>query len=279
MKALVVALLVAAAVVLAPERAACADKQTCVNAYEEGQKQRAAGSLKAALDLFRVCAEADCPAATTKDCTGWVAEVEASIPTVVFAATDAEGKDLVDVAVSIDGLPAIAKLDGKAVPMDPGKHKLRFERTGQPPIDQDIVVRQGEKDRKVAISWAGASGKQDDTSSSEISISPGTWVLGGIGLAGLTVFGVLGGLALSEKSDAEETCAPNCTDSVVDSIRAKLIVADVSLAVGVASLGAAVVLGVMSALEGRDTKPAKASVGFGLAPVEGGAFGVVSGAF
>lgn len=260
--------------------ASAADKQTCVDAYDEGQKQRAAGALKTALELFRVCAEVGCPAATTKDCTGWAVEVEASVPTVVFEATDAEGRDLSDVTVSIGTVALTTKLDGKSVPVDPGKHVFRFQRTGAEPVDTELVIKQGEKNRKVSVSWAKRATDPDVPSEGgDISISPGTWVLGGIGLAGLTVFGVLGGLALSEKSDAEDTCAPSCADPVVDSIRAKLIVADVSLAVGVASLGAAVILGVMSALEGQDAPPAKSALRFGVTPAEGGAIGVVSGAF
>jgi hypothetical protein len=172
------------------------------------------------------------------------------------------------------------KLEGKSVPVDPGKRIFRFEREGAPPIEQEVVIKQGEKNRKVAVSWKAAAPSTDGpTEGGDVSISPGTWVLGGIGLAGLTVFGVLGGLALSEKSDAEETCAPSCADSVVDSIRAKLIVADVSLAVGVASLGAAVVLGVLSAMDGQAEASPKAALRLDLAPAEGGAIGVVSGTF
>ncbi|NUO54630.1 MAG: hypothetical protein HOV80_37800 [Polyangiaceae bacterium] len=280
MKRLPTWLLVVLALLSIASYASAADKQTCVDAYDEGQKQRAAGSLKTALELFKVCAEVGCPAATTTDCTQWVVEVEASMPTVVFAASDADGRDLSDVTVMVGNDKLATKLDGKSVSVDPGKRIFRFEREGASPIEQEVVIKQGEKNRKVAVSWKQDGGGTDGpTEGREVRISPGTWVLGGIGVAGLTVFGILGGLALSEKSDAEDTCAPNCADSVVDSIRAKLIVADVSLAVGVASLGAAVVLGVMSALDSQEEPSSKAAVRLDLAPVEGGAIGVVSGTF
>lgn len=271
----------ALALLLAPSTAFAADKATCVEAYEEGQKQRASGSLKASLDLFRVCAEPDCPSATKKDCATWVAEVEASLPTVVLGAVDAEGNDLVDVRVRLDGQPLVSKLDGKALALDPGKRVLVFERDGAPPLTREIVVKQGEKDRKIEVAWTPADKKDEpEGQTGGVSISPGVWVLGGIGLAGLTVFGVFGGLALSEKSDAKETCAPSCSDSAVSSIRTKLIVADVSLAVGIASLGAAVVLGVVSALDGgagEGEKKAAWSVFVG--PAEGGALGGLSASF
>ncbi|MBL9023694.1 MAG: hypothetical protein JNL21_15975 [Myxococcales bacterium] len=265
---------------LVPGVALAADKATCVQAYEEGQKQRASGSLKASLELFRVCSEADCPVATKKDCTVWLSEVEVSLPTVVLSAVDAGGKDLVDVRVKLDGQPLTSRLDGKALVIDPGKRSLVFERDGAAPITREIVVKQGEKDRKVEVSWAEAETTAPEVGGGNgISISPGTWVLGGIGLAGLTLFGVFGGLALMDKSDAKDTCAPECSDSTVGSIRTKLIVADVSLGVGVASLGAAVVLGVVSALDGGETEPKQAAWSFGVAPTEGGAVGVVGGVF
>lgn len=263
---------------LVPGVALAADKATCVQAYEEGQKQRASGSLKASLELFRVCSEADCPVATKKDCTVWLSEVEVSLPTVVLSAVDAGGKDLVDVRVKLDGQPLTSRLDGKALVIDPGKRSLVFERDGAAPITREIVVKQGEKDRKVEVSWAETEKSQPDASGGP-TISPGTWVLGGIGLAGLTLFGVFGGLALMDKSDAKDTCAPDCSDSTVGSIQTKLIVADVSLGVGVASLGAAVVLGVVSALDSGEPEPKQAAWSFGVAPTEGGAVGVVGGVF
>jgi hypothetical protein len=252
--------------------ARAADKAACARAYEDGQKQRAAGSLRAARDLFLVCAEPDCPDATKKDCVAWVAEVEATMPTVVLSATGESGEDLVDVRVSLDGQPFSDSVDGKAKMIDPGKHVLRFERAGAPPIEREIVVKQGEKDRKVEASWSAEA----DGTARPFPISPGTWVLGGLGLAGITVFAVAGGVALSEKSDAEQTCAPSCSDAVVDSIRAKMIVADVSLAVGVASLGAAVVLGLTSVLSKDGSERA---VGLGMVPAGPGASAVLFGRF
>jgi hypothetical protein len=260
-----------------------ADKATCVNAYDEGQKQRAAGSLKASLELFRVCAEPDCPAATKKDCTTWLAEVEASLPTVVVKAVDAAGHDLTEVKVFLDEQPFLDRLDGKAVAVDPGQHVFGFERPGAKRIERVIVISQGEKNRRLEIRWAedpvADEPEPEPDRGDRPIVSPGTWVLGGIGLAGVTVFAVVGGLALADKSDAEDTCAPRCSDSVVDGIRAKLIVADVSLAVGVASLGAAVILGFLSYDPGGDAPPEQAAWSLGAAPCDRGAIGVVSGAF
>ncbi len=257
-----------------------ADKEACVQAYDEGQRARARGALLAARGHLLVCAEDDCPVATKGDCASWLVEVEASTPTLVLAAVDRKGNDTTAVKVTLDGRTVAERLDGKAIPVDPGKHVLSFEAPGVAPITREIVVRQGEKNRAVEVSWAEQQEGGPARPGGVVAISPGTWVLGGLGLAGLTVFGVFGGLALSEKSEAEETCAPRCTDAVVDSIRAKLIVADISLAVGVASLGAAVVLGVVSALDtGVARGDERSAWAIGLSAHPGGVFGVVSRAF
>jgi hypothetical protein len=50
---------------------------------------------------------------------------------------------------------------------------------------------------------------------------------------------VLGLSGQSDVSNLRSTCAPNCQESQVDGARAQLIGADVSLGVGVVSLGVA----------------------------------------
>jgi hypothetical protein len=205
------------------------------------------------------------------------------LPTVVVQAIDAGGHDLTDVKVTVDGQPFLDRLDGKAVPIDPGEHLFGFERPGAKRIDRAIVISQGEKNRRLEIRWAEDpvvdKPGPEPVGGAPPLISPGAWVLGGIGLAGITLFAVFGGVSLAEKSDAADTCAPNCSDAVVDGIRAKLIVADVSLAVGVASLGAAVILGILSYSPEPEAPAKKSAWSVGVAPYEGGAIGVVSGAF
>ena len=52
---------------------------------------------------------------------------------VVPAAKDKKGRDIVDVKVSIDGKVVTETLDGKALPVDPGVHTFRFETKNAPP--------------------------------------------------------------------------------------------------------------------------------------------------
>ncbi|MFO0550051.1 MAG: hypothetical protein U0271_16770 [Polyangiaceae bacterium] len=213
----------------------------CVDAYEEGQRQRAAGALGRARAEFEICAESTCPDLTKGDCTTWLAEVDASLPTITLVVTDEAGADVADVRVSIDGALVAERLDGKAIPIDPGPHELTLERAGSPAKKVSIVAREGEGNRRVEVKLGA------DDSASSGSIHPVTWVFAGLGVAGLATFAIAAGLGYAAQSDAEDTCSPHCSDDVVQSIRVKYIAADVGLAVGLTFAAAAVVAGAVSA--------------------------------
>lgn len=231
---------------MAPQvaRAQAPDKAACVAAYEKGQNERKNGALKSAKHEFGVCADAACPDVTKGDCTTWSAELDASIPTVTLIAKDAGGADLTEVVVTLDGAPLVSSIGSAAIEIDPGSHRFRFEAAGLPAVEQTLLLREGEKNRQVSVVLAKAA----EGAGSGREISPATWALAGVGGAGLIVFGVLGGLGLSEQSDAEDNCAPSCSDDVIDPIRTKFIAADVALSIGLASLGAALVVGLVTGL-------------------------------
>jgi hypothetical protein len=146
---------IAASVVGAEARAA--DVQQCLAASEKGQRARASGRLREARDAFQTCGEAACPAIVRNDCTRWQAEIVSSLPSLVFGARDAKGHDLFDVAVSIDGEPVAKKLDGKAVPIDPGPHTFRFEAAGYAPVTEKALVKEGEKARIIDVTLTEAA--------------------------------------------------------------------------------------------------------------------------
>jgi len=120
----------------------------------------------------------------------------------------------------------------------------------------------------------------------------------GLGVVGMGMWGVFGGLGLAAKSDAESTCAPNCTDDDISGIKTDFLVADVSLGVGAAALAGAAIIGIVWATSSSSCDPAtdkdckasdqpdaeeKASLRLrsaGVAPLPGGgAAVVVQGAF
>lgn len=220
-------------------------KDQCFASFEQGQTLRSQGALGAARAELEVCAHAACPDLTRNDCAKWLTEVDASVPTLTLAVTDRSGRDVVDVRVSIDGRVLVERLDGKAIPVDPGPHKLQISRPGEQPIELDLVVREGEKNRRVVARFGGGSSAGGGGIS---AVSPAAWVLGGVGVLGLGVFAVVGGLGLADKSDAEQSCGSRCSDDVVDPIRTKFIVADVALSVGLLSLAAGITVGIITGL-------------------------------
>ena len=78
---------------LLPGRAAADDaRDACFTAYEQGQRLQKDGKLRAAHEEFVACSDAACPGFVRKDCSGWLDEVESSMPAVVLTLPrDAKG--------------------------------------------------------------------------------------------------------------------------------------------------------------------------------------------
>ncbi|MBN9162379.1 MAG: hypothetical protein BGO98_06095 [Myxococcales bacterium 68-20] len=265
------------------------DKAFCADNYRNAQIQRKNGALKRARESLLVCVSDRCPAVLQPDCTRWLTEVEAALPSIAFAAKGTDGNDVTTVRVTMDGQPLTDTIDGKSIPVDPGSHTLRFEHEGEEPIEQTIIVREGEKARVVTVSWAKtpAAGPSEAPDSRPRSGPPtAAWVLGGVGAGALATFGVLALHGMSRRSDLEKECFGSCRQEQVDSIKTELTIADVALGVGVVSLGVSAVLFLTS---GGRSSPTEASpqreaqrpdfVSFGLAPHRDGAAASFSARF
>jgi hypothetical protein len=126
-----------------------AEVKVCLDASEQGQKLRDGGAYLRARERFIACAAEQCPGEVRKTCVAWLEDLDKLVPTVVFAAS-VKGHDVTDVRVSVDGNVVAERLDGKPVALDPGERRFRFERPGEPPVDETVVVRAGEKERPVS---------------------------------------------------------------------------------------------------------------------------------
>jgi len=245
--------------------APAADKRSlaCIRSAEDGQAARDERRLLRARDLFTQCSSRDCPSLVRHDCAGWLDEVAGAIPSIVLVARDASGRDRTDAHVTIDGGVQQPTLAGDAVELDPGLHLVRVEIEGSEPVDQQIVLSTGEKNRVVNVTSALAPPAKSAASSPSIAVeappeqgtsvaieSPSgrrrvpfaTYLLGGVGVAALGAFGYFGIRGMSDADHLRQTCAPDCPHSDVDAVHTKLVAADVALGVGVVSLAAASVL-------------------------------------
>lgn len=156
-------------------RAARADDPVaaCIAASDRGQNERDAGKYRAARQDFALCSRDACPSVVVKACAGWNHELDATAPSLVLGARDADGHDLEDVTVTFDGQPFASRLDGSPIEADGGPHVLRFERTGSAPIEEKIVVRAGEKARVVTVTFASdTSGAPSPEAAAPAQVEP-----------------------------------------------------------------------------------------------------------
>lgn len=290
------AVLAATTTLLAVETAARADdREQCASAADQAQQLRDEGKYRRAREQLLICARDVCPAPIKRDCLEWLSQVESTAPTVVFGAKDAT-KDLSDVKVYVDGAAVTDRLDGKPVQMDLGKHTVKFEYQGQTK-EEEVIIGAGQKNRNVTVTFGaaaatgptGPAGSGSETSK-EGSLVPAL-VVGGIGVLAIGSFAIFGLGGKSDVSDLESTCKPHCAQSDVDKARTKLIIADISLGVGVVALGVATYLFLTRPKIDADVKtghairlpPRKATgvsdVSFDFGALSGGAMGSVGARF
>jgi hypothetical protein len=237
--------------VTAPTSSARADEiGACKAAAEEGDARRVEGKLRAARERFLACSRPTCPAVIRDACIESFTELERTLPTVVVRARDARGKDVLGVRVLIDGEPVLARLTGTAVPADPGPHRFRYEAASGDAREEQVLVAQGERNRLIQVAFDvdldpdGARPRGAEAGDRPRPSLVPIGVTSGLGVAGMVAFTVL---HLSGWSDYDTLRAQGCGDTHpcdAGGVRSKLIAADVSLGVGIASLGAALGLAI-----------------------------------
>jgi hypothetical protein len=227
-----------------PGVARAQDKVACASAYEGAQLERRQGHLRASRQQLLVCSQPACTV-LQKECVNWLSEVEAALPSVVVEATGPDGRDTVDVEVTCDGAPLVSRLDGRALPMDPGMHRCRFETAGAVREDQ-IVLHEGEQGRPWRVSFAPPEG----ATPAPLAPAPGpseaspipvwAWVLGGLGVAAVGVGAGFEVHGFTQKSDLD-ACKGSCQQSAVDATHASFVTGDVTIGAGLAVIAIATV--------------------------------------
>lgn len=103
-----------------------------------------------------------------------------------------------------------------------------------------------------------------------------TWVLGGVGVAGLGVFAGFGLAGRSGQSDLEDRCSPRCSPAEAKSTKTKYLIADIGLGVGVVSLAAATYFALTAP---RDATVTARRFEADVVPLPGGAAAMATGRF
>jgi hypothetical protein len=192
--------------VLGNQEARAQDTEACVAASGTGQKLRQQGKLIEARAQFELCATASCPSLVARNCTQWITEVSGMLPSVTLNAVDASNKDLIDVAVLLDGKPLISQLDGKAVAVNPGVHVFTFNHEGQAAVEERSIVSEGDRAKRIVGKFInlnvpavatpiGPSGPGTSppppVQKQSRGLSAGPFIVGGLGLATLAVGSIL----------------------------------------------------------------------------------------
>lgn len=236
------------------------EKKVCAQASEDAQQLRTDGHPREARERLLVCVRDVCPQVVRKDCTLWLAEVEAALPSVVINARDGQGHDLVNVRVTMDGKPFTDKVDGKSIAVNPGIHVFRYEADDAPAIEEKVVVREGEKNRELVVTFKtpgpAVAPVPEPPTPGVVTPPPApatrsgppalTYVLAGVAVVAAGGYAYLGIAGKNDVDNLRSTCAPACSQSQKDSASQQLLGANISFGVGVASLAAAAIVWIAS---------------------------------
>jgi hypothetical protein len=288
--------------------------QACATAYEQAQVNRNAGRLQSAREELRSCVQDACPDFVRTDCTQWLTEVNAEIPSVIFAALGNDDKDLIDVKVTVDGEVVMESLDGRALDLDPGQHQLSFEHKGKK-VEQTLLVRQGEKNRVVRVEIKfevdsdgdglldGADGCPTEFGPLENNGCPvkkaaivesprpnmmriGAYAGWGLGVAGFATFAIVGSMVEPASDDAKERCPKSdpdaCTDQeredLIAGVENKSLIANIGVGVGIAGAIGGTVLFILS-MDDAAQAPRNDELSFDVHTTQHGGLVTVGGHF
>lgn len=272
------------------EFSARADAHACTQAHTQAQVLGKQGDLLLAREQMLRCARADCPDLIVEDCAGWLPAMESRIPTAVFAVSDSEGRDVTEVTVTDqNGRVITTQADGHAVELDPGMYEFRVEAQGYAIYQQRVVLRESEKTRIVRIALRPTEPRAPPAQSEpepNRSIPLASYILAGAALVGGGMFAYFG---LRSNSFASEFDDLHCADAATRrsegleprcsnlESRGELYsnVANVSLGLGLASLGTAVLVYALTPPSPGEQDPGIAS----LEPVPGGVMFRLTGQF
>jgi hypothetical protein len=244
---------------------ASADTKSCVASHASAQREAKAGRLRLAAQLYTACgSDETCPEQLRTECAELLEKVRSEQPTVSFSVLDENGKDVSNVRVfSTDELISEG-LDGRAIAMDPGKHRLRFLLPWGDVLSNDVLIREGEKNRLVQVKIEKAMESAPAADAKTVTKAPppaarrseragpplAAWVMTGAAVAGASVFTTFALMGKSDKNELDN-CAPACGPSsraAFDSLKRSYLIADVGL--GVAVVSTAIAAGFF--LTGRD---------------------------
>lgn len=120
----------------------------CADSFNGAKERTQSGHLLEARELSGKCARKSCGDFLHHECTTLYTQLEADIPSVVPVVTDAAGAP---VEVKMDGQALTSKLDGHAIPIDPGDHEFTFNAQDGVSVTRKVLIVQGRRNRPIAV--------------------------------------------------------------------------------------------------------------------------------
>ena len=155
-------------------RAAAATESECASAGGAADQLKSAGDLFAARLRLGACLAAECSSQVREDCARRLANVVAAMPAVVLEAKDQASNNLTSVRVTMDGAPLLDRLDGAAILVNPGVHRVVFEAVGFRRAEATFVAREPQKKVRVVVflDSAPSSVYAPSAASDRLTVSP-----------------------------------------------------------------------------------------------------------
>jgi hypothetical protein len=222
-----------------------ADVERCVEAHDNARVLMLQKKwLEARAGMVR-CQEPSCPLAIRSDCAAWFDEVARILPTLlVVVERDDDGKAQVE--LELDGQKLELPTPPRPIEVLPGTHLVRVTLPGYPQVERVVVLGKGEKNHLVRVVFARERPLPPPrlievrTPRSTRPTPVTTYAMAGGAVASLATSAVLLASALSSRSEALDTCAPQCPANERESIDARLLAADVFGGIGLVLGGFAV---------------------------------------
>ncbi len=192
------------ALLLTTPAARADDRHVCAEAYTQAQVLRREVKLLESRAKLLVCSRTVCTDFITEECTEWLAQVEARIPSVVLEAKDGDGAELLDVKVSMDGAVIATRLDGRAVEVNPGLHTFVFQGRDGTRTEAKVAIKEGAKAQAVAIVLGQPKVKPDRLSGRTMRILG--YSAGGLGVISLGIGGFFGLRAIVKNDESKNDC-------------------------------------------------------------------------
>jgi hypothetical protein len=208
-------------------------------------------------------------AAGEKAATDKSSELEKKLSKLqINAAGDAPG-----LVIRRDGEEVGKAVLGTPIAVDPGPHVIEATAPGYQVWQTTVQIGKESDNQSVNIPALTMAPKKSNT------LRTASYVVGGVGVAGLVVGGIFGGLAASGKSKLKTECPNNVcpTGAAVDdlaAVKGKATISTIGIAVGGAALATGVVLFIVSGKSESkdDAKPAPAAAFVPVFGPQGGGF-------